>query len=185
MQQPLEPARDSTLILSAGVFYLALGGAGIGLIWLQDLSITQALFGEAATRGANTGYGIATGLLIVLFTAVGWNHPKLRQLNQTMRALLGRPSSTTIAWLAITSAIGEELFFRGGLQPLIGFWPTALIFGLLHGGFDPKLRLWAVFATLAGLLLGALTLWTGNLQAAILCHLTVNYFNLQQLARRE
>ena len=185
MNEPPEPARDTVLILSAGAFYLALGAAGLGLMWLQEIPVGPTIFGHTAEqRTHDCLLGVTSGLVIVVITALFWNHPRLRVLNQTMRELLGRPSTPTIAWLALTSAVGEELFFRGGLQPLIGLWPTAILFGLLHGGFEPKLRLWAVFATIAGVLLGYLSFWTGNLQAAILCHLTVNFLNLQQLARR-
>lgn len=34
--------------------------------------------------------------------------------------------------LAASAAIGEELAFRGALQPVFGFWPTAIVFALTH-----------------------------------------------------
>src|SRR5690606_22175089 len=34
--------------------------------------------------------------------------------------------------LAATAAIGEEIAFRGALQPIFGFWATALIFAISH-----------------------------------------------------
>jgi len=30
------------------------------------------------------------------------------------------------------AAIGEEIAFRGALQPVFGLWPTALFFALVH-----------------------------------------------------
>ena len=57
--------------------------------------------------------------------------------------------------------------------------------GIGGGGFNARFRLWALFAFGAGLLLGGLTLWTNNLLAAILCHLTVNYFNLHTVIQEE
>jgi len=34
--------------------------------------------------------------------------------------------------LAATAAIGEEIAFRGTLQPVFGLWPTTLLFALVH-----------------------------------------------------
>lgn len=34
--------------------------------------------------------------------------------------------------LATSAAISEEIAFRGALQPVFGFWATALIFALTH-----------------------------------------------------
>jgi membrane protease YdiL (CAAX protease family) len=34
--------------------------------------------------------------------------------------------------LAATAAVGEEIAFRGALQPVLGLWPTALIFAFTH-----------------------------------------------------
>ncbi len=43
-----------------------------------------------------------------------------------------------IIFLSLCAGIGEELFFRAGLQPLIGVWLTAFIFVALHGYFSPR-----------------------------------------------
>ncbi len=34
--------------------------------------------------------------------------------------------------LAATAAIAEELAFRGAMQPVFGFWPTAIVFTMIH-----------------------------------------------------
>ena len=81
--------------------------------------------------------------------------------------------------------MGEELLFRGALQPLLGFWITAALFGLLHGGTAPRFRSWALFALASGLLLGGLAVYTDNLLAPMLCHLTINYFNLHLVVGTE
>ena len=41
-------------------------------------------------------------------------------------------------FLSLCAGIGEELFFRGGIQPLIGNWWTSVIFVLLHGYLNPR-----------------------------------------------
>jgi membrane protease YdiL (CAAX protease family) len=34
--------------------------------------------------------------------------------------------------IALTAAIGEEIVFRGALQPIFGLWPTAIFFAMSH-----------------------------------------------------
>lgn len=72
--------------------------------------------------------------------------------------------------IALMAALGEELLFRGALQPLIGLVPTAVIFGLLHATSVAHVTL----AGLLGLLLGSLFQWTGNLWSPIAMHMTVD-----------
>jgi membrane protease YdiL (CAAX protease family) len=79
--------------------------------------------------------------------------------------------------LALAPALGEEIFFRGlVLGRLSERWgPAAGLVGssLLFAGLHPD---WAQAAPAAvlGLCLGALTLRTGSVYAAILCHGTNN-----------
>lgn len=178
MEDEQEPPGPAALTVSALVFYTFLVFLGLGLLGLQGLDATAVIFGDGEHLIRDTLAGTLSGLAVVGLTRVTLRYEAVRKLNDELRAMLGSPGSTAIALLAVSSAIGEELLFRGALQPLIGFWPTALVFALLHGGLNPRFRLWALFALAAGVLLGALTVWTDNLLAAILCHLTVNYFNL-------
>ena len=97
--------------------------------------------------------------------------------------LAGVPLSHAIA-LALLSGFGEELFFRGALQPRVGWFVASLLFGLVHVGPGRDFLLWTAFAILAGALFGGLFLATGNLAAPIAAHVVVNAVNLPILARR-
>ena len=79
--------------------------------------------------------------------------------------------------MAIVPAVGEELFFRGILQTVLGekmnrhyaVWITAFIFSAIHlqfYGFVPRLLLGAV--------LGYLFLFTGSIWASIAAHFINN-----------
>lgn len=80
--------------------------------------------------------------------------------------------------LAVFAGVGEELFFRGCLQQIIGkivlnkhiaVWITAFIFSALHFqfyGFVPRFLL--------GALLGYLFIWSGNLFIPVLIHIVHN-----------
>jgi membrane protease YdiL (CAAX protease family) len=73
--------------------------------------------------------------------------------------------------------IGEELFFRGFMQPrLRRVWragpailATALAFGLIHG--EPT---HAVLATVLGLYLGVIAERAGSVRPAVVCHVANN-----------
>jgi membrane protease YdiL (CAAX protease family) len=48
---------------------------------------------------------------------------------------------STAFWVAFTAAIGEEIAFRGALQPIFGNWLTSAVFALTHTqyAFTPAL----------------------------------------------
>jgi len=186
MEAPNEPLKPAALVWAAVVFYGLMAGAGLLVMTLGGVDPKAAVFGgtdsgEPPNVLLDVLIGAGAGLGIVLLTWLTRSLKPMRELKRELGSVLGRPSSGAIAILAITSAVGEELLFRGALQPLIGFWLTAVVFGLLHGAHDPKLWGWAIFAVLAGFLLGWLTQVTGSLLAPILTHLTVNYWNLHAL----
>ena len=178
MIEPEERPSTTALVVSALVFYGLMIVLGTGLLEFTDADALTLIFGSGTTVKEDTLYGAGCGLLVVAVTYLFRNQKPVQRLNEEFREILGAPSSQAIAILAISSAVGEEILFRGALQETIGFFPTVICFGLMHGGLSPKYRVWALFATLAGVLLGWLASYTGNLLAPIICHMTVNYFNL-------
>jgi membrane protease YdiL (CAAX protease family) len=180
-----EVPSTGALVLSALVFYLLMALVAQGLFAVQDLDPALTILGDGMHVGRDALLGAGAGLAVVGLTwlARGWD--PVVQLNKELRAVLGTPSGGAITLLAVSSAVGEELFFRGALQPLLGFWITAVLFGLLHGGTAPRFRSWALFALASGLLLGGLAVYTDNLLAPMLCHLTINYFNLHLVVGTE
>jgi hypothetical protein len=82
--------------------------------------------------------------------------------------------------IALMAAMGEELLFRGALQPLIGLLPVAVIFGLLH--FTSIAHV--ILAGMLGLLLGWLYQWSGSLWSPIVAHFWVDLVTGLLLARR-
>jgi len=189
MEPEPRPVNGGSLATMAVLFYGVMTVAALVVMSLADLDPLERIFGRPVEGGDPTlaldGLaGIGAGLGVVLLTWVTRNLRPFRALKGQLEGMLGPQSSAAIAVLAVTSAVGEELLFRGALHPLLGFWPTAILFGVLHGGHNPKLFAWAIFAILAGVLLGWLADATGSLLAPILAHLTVNYWNLHALAPR-
>ncbi len=122
--------------------------------------------------------GIAAGAIVSILV-MHW-----RPLNVIVRSLAVLVDWETFrAWdlflVALLAAFGEELLFRGAIQPLVGLAPMALIFGLLHAtGFAH-----IVLAGALGLCLGWLYNWSGSLWSPIAAHLTLDMITGLVLAR--
>lgn len=123
------------------------------------------------------GIGLAwltSGSTRWLVRRTGW----ARRLHVEFRGLVGTPSDRAIAGLALLSGVGEEVFFRAGLQTWVGWLPASIAFGLLHVGGRGWLGAWTLWATLMGLLFGAIYAATGQIWGAIIAHALVNWLNL-------
>ena len=132
------------------------------------------------------GSGVAVGLLLVWasreFTA---RTEAGRALASELARLVGPVSTGRAFALAAASGLGEELLFRGALQPRVGWLAATLLFAAAHFVPTLKLRSWALFALAAGALFGALFALTGDLLAPALAHALVNGLNLRWLGERE
>lgn len=86
-------------------------------------------------------------------------------------------------WLAFISALGEEILFRGALQPFLGLWFTSFLFGLLHLDPEGGISAWTLWAILAGVLLGTVVEVTGSLWPSVIIHFIVNFIGIRSLSR--
>jgi membrane protease YdiL (CAAX protease family) len=128
--------------------------------------------------------GAAIGLTVVVLSRMAVKHFQWAQsLHTDFKHLLGPLASREIVVLALASAAGEELLFRGALDPIVGLWAQALIFAVLHVGPGVRFLPWTASAFVIGLLLGALHRATGDLGGPIVAHFVINYLNLGYIAR--
>jgi membrane protease YdiL (CAAX protease family) len=128
--------------------------------------------------------GVALGLAVVALSRLAVRRLEwARSLHTNFRDLLGPLSGREILVLALASSVGEELFFRGALQPMLGIWVQALIFAGLH--FGPGLRFlpWTFSALVLGVVFGAIHQLTGDIGAPIVAHFVINYLNLCYISR--
>lgn len=128
--------------------------------------------------------GLGFGLLVVFLSRLavhrwGW----ARALHRDFHGLLGEMSGREIFILAVASAVGEELFFRGALTPLIGIWGQAAVFALLHIGPGRRFLPWTASAFLLGAIFGLAFETLGDIGAPIVAHFTINYLNLSYISR--
>ncbi len=77
------------------------------------------------------------------------------------------------------AGVPEEVFFRGAMQSAWGVAVTAIVFGFLHAATPA----YFVYATVAGGLLGLLTVWREGLWAAIAAHIVIDIIMFWLLKR--
>jgi len=99
--------------------------------------------------------GIVFGLFVIWLTELPYfDKPLSRYRNLLSHLKINRFYAY---FLSFCAGFGEEVFFRGALQPLIGIWITAVFFVAIHGYFSLKnhaLNLFAIALTLFIVVLG-------------------------------
>jgi membrane protease YdiL (CAAX protease family) len=129
--------------------------------------------------------GTAAGLLVALLSQLSVSRFQwARRLEEEFARILGPLTMAEVVLLALLSSVAEEAFFRGAMQPTLGFVLTSLIFGLLHIGPSKTYLPWMAMAIAMGFALGALYLLTGTLIAPTLCHFLINTINLRRISLR-
>ncbi|MFM8959738.1 MAG: lysostaphin resistance A-like protein, partial [Bacteroidota bacterium] len=125
--------------------------------------------------------GLAEAYPAIKRVALDWQATE--QSSQQLLTVLMKPDGVLygllgVVVLALLPAFGEELVFRGSLQPILqqrlrnphaGVWVSALLFSAIHGqwlGFVPRCLLGALF--------GYLVLWSGSVWPAMMGHFCNN-----------
>lgn len=130
--------------------------------------------------GLAAAFVVAGG--VVAFSRWAGRHTQWgRELHREFRLLLGGVNSAQVLALSLLSGFGEEIVFRGVLQPRLGWLWATLLFGALHFPLRRALIPWSAFALAMGLVLAGLTEWANTLWPAILLHFMVNFLNLHQI----
>jgi len=134
---------------------------------------------DAETIATDFGIGLCVAAALVLVTyVIARVVPAFHSMEAAFRRTLGPLSLGEMARIAILSGIGEELLFRGVIQPWLGLPAAAVIFGLLHFVPDRSWFPWTLFATAFGFIAGWLFKERGSLVAPIVAHVFVNLTNL-------
>jgi membrane protease YdiL (CAAX protease family) len=175
------------LLRWAGICYTLL--AAIALVWNGWAGrpwgyLDAAAAADGVRWGRDLGLGIAFAAAVIAVSQVvtvwtRWGAALAREL----ASALGPLTLAECAVLAVLSGIAEEAFFRGALQPRVGWLVASLLFGLAHWAPRRTLWPWTGFALITGGGLGAMFEATGNLAAPITAHVLINAVNLRLLTR--
>jgi membrane protease YdiL (CAAX protease family) len=164
--------------------YAAAGtvAAGLSVALGRDPIATPSWVGLVGTE--SVAWSVVLGLMLagatvlssrILVRKVAW----ARELHEALRPAIRDLDGVTIAWMALVSGVGEELFFRGLLVPALGVWLSSLAFGALHQVRGPARWAWAGWAMAMGVLFALLFVITGSLLGAIVAHVAINAANLR------
>jgi len=128
--------------------------------------------------------GIALALVVVAFIIAGVAgaltqvfQPGLeREIEDRMRSVTQEVTDVPGAiLLGLSAGIGEEILFRGAIQPRYGIVFTSLVFTVIHVQYDISLVLVGVFAL--AIMLGLERKYMGTV-AAIITHAVYNTLTL-------
>jgi len=186
--RPPGAAGRPPLLRWACVFYGLLAAAALG--WSRWAGAHWAFLDQAAAAaGVRWGRDVALGVgsAAAVIGASHWMTTRTRwgeELARELAAAIGPLTAVEVTALAAVSGFAEEAFFRGALQPRVGWGVASLLFALAHLSPRRTLWPWAGFALIAGGLLGALYAATGNLVAPIVAHAAINGVNLHLLSAR-
>jgi membrane protease YdiL (CAAX protease family) len=134
--------------------------------------------GHAASLVVGMGLAAATlGATRMFVRRYRW----AKELHADLRPSIRHAAGSTLVVLGVTSAIGEELFFRGLLAGLVGGVASSVFFGLLHQLRGRGRWAWAAWATVMGLLFAVLYFATGSLLGPVVAHAAINVQNLRFL----
>lgn len=171
----------------------------IGLGALSGLSPAQLgwLWPETQRRLVSQlvgGIGCGLGLALFFYVATRWVTARTggRFYSDVVIAHITPANGGELALIGlvmIAVALLEELLFRslliGGLTPLVPAWALVVAVGLLFGVMhSPQGALGMVGAGLAGVIFGALLLWTGSLLLPLIAHYTANMAQMGMVMAR-
>jgi len=142
------------------------------------MTVVPALARHLASIAGGVVLAFATIAATRLFVK-RWGWAKV--LHADLRPAVRDAGDGTILVLGIASGVAEELFFRGLLTPTLGLVAASIAFGGLHQLRGSVGWIWAGWATIMGLLFGALFLATGSLLGPIVAHVAINVLNLRFL----
>jgi membrane protease YdiL (CAAX protease family) len=178
--------RRERVLRSAALFYAGLTILALVIGVITDNSLLwrrrpEQILDVAFQFGLGLGLGAAIILASSLLTrASNWG----KSFEAMVQELFGPLAWSDCFFLALLSSLGEELFFRGALQPLLGLYPTSLLFALAHWPRSRELLPWTIMAGMLGLGFGYWTEASGQLAAPIAAHFLVNFVNLRLITKK-
>jgi uncharacterized protein len=168
--------------------FTLVGFSLIGYLIIENFQ--NITFMEVLLSGEVLWKQLAIGLAFgYIAAAVGWKiietdtlFPVRVFFSEMIRSF--RLTKSEIVFVSICAGVGEEILFRGAIQPMLGVWVTAILFVAIHGYLNPfnwRLSIYGLFMTVAIAGIGYLTVYFG-LISAIAAHTMIDIFLLYKLS---
>ena len=174
----------------AMILETSLGFLGLAVAWMGGISLHEQLqLSQAAVlRGAAASLPMI--VMLVVLTRSRWAPlVELRQLVEGLvRELFAKSNWLELALLSTAAGVGEELLFRGAMQPWLARWTEPLVaivvVGLLFGLAHALSTTYFFLATIIGCYFGWLTHAYNDLVAPIVAHALYDFVALMVVQRR-
>ncbi|MGK7394355.1 MAG: CPBP family intramembrane glutamic endopeptidase [Candidatus Cyclobacteriaceae bacterium M3_2C_046] len=148
-------------------------------------SLADMLFSRGRKPLEQAGIGLAYGLLV---SWLGWKLIETELLKKVRHYFSELIQSmelniSDIIFVSFCAGVGEEILFRGAIQPLMGLIPTSILFVAIHGYLNPmnwRLSVYGIFMTIAIIGIGYLKIHTG-LISSIAAHTAIDIYLLYKL----
>jgi membrane protease YdiL (CAAX protease family) len=165
----MTPAARLTLVAvltQAGLTAVALAGAalaGVPMQWGADRPVLALGAGLAAA-----GLLASVNLHLLHRPAGPWRRVRAA-VDEVLVPTFSTLGARQIVVVSVAAGVGEELFFRGWLQPVFGLPAASVAFGLAHVA-GARMFAFGVWAAGMGVVMGGLALVTGGLLAPMTAH---------------
>lgn len=159
--------------------FVAVAFVGVGVIIRRDPKSTLDRLGLVRPTATQLLIGLAWIAILVFMQGLAggiwaWLNPDLAATLEGLNESLLGDFDTVGEWLilALAAGIGEEILFRGAIQPVFGLGITSLLFAVVHVqyGFTPI----TVVVFLIGIILGLIRK-RYNTTTAIFVHVGYNF----------
>lgn len=181
LESMLETAAPVTIemVVTSQLLFALIGMLGVGMIVRRNgRALLQRLGLEWPTWGQMRVVLFWIIVLVILQGILGWLwaiiNPEEAELVEDVTMLLVEDMDTTWKWfaLAASAGLGEEILFRGALQPVLGIPFTALLFAFAHIQYGFTIFFFFIF--FIGIILGLLR-QRYNTTTVILIHFGYNF----------
>jgi hypothetical protein len=153
---------------------------------------TAMAYAEACVWGVLATIPMLLGLLVIEWIPWRIFRDVEDVIDRLVVPLFARCSAWQLAVVSLSAGVGEELLFRGLFQdglarwlgPPHGVWVALLVASLAFGLCHYLTAGYAILATLIGVYLGGLLIWTDNLLTPVVAHGLYDFCALIYLVRR-
>ena len=137
------------------------GAIGLAILYYAE-GITPLVFfssGKVWWQQLLSGsvFGISAAVVALWLVQTEWLSKEMEFFGELIEKMA--PTYAHAIFYSVCAGVGEEILFRGGIQPYLGIWLTSFVFILLHGYINPynlALTIYGLFMVLISAGLGYL-----------------------------
>jgi membrane protease YdiL (CAAX protease family) len=171
-----------SLVFQAALF-IAFAFLGVGMAIRRDVMATLARLGLRipTLQDVIWGIGMGIGLFVAqLVMGIIWSAlvpaEQIAQQSAASDQIARSVTTLPMAFLvSLTSAVSEEILFRGAIQPVFGLVVTSLFFALVHIQYALTPATLIIFVVALGL---GVVRWRQSTSASIITHFIYNFVQL-------